>query len=253
MNSSKERAAIIMAAGKGTRMRDPSKAKVMYEILGKPMLHYVLLLTEDLNLDRVVVVVGYQKDIVLDYVKKDHPSARCTVQEPQLGTGHAVMQADAPLSDFHGDVLVLSGDVPLLTKESLQALMDHHEHAGAKATILTADVTDPTGYGRIIRGNDGSVSKIVEHRDASPGELQVHEINSGIYLFDKECLFDALKHIRADNVQHEYYLTDVFGFFGSHSWKVAGMKVRNIDEIRGINNVAQLEEARNIMEARLRR
>ena len=253
MIESQQRAAIIMAAGKGTRMKDPSKAKVMYEILGKPMLHYVLQLTEELSLDRVVVVVGYQKDAVLEYVKTAHPSVRSVVQEPQLGTGHAIMQAERPLSDFRGCVLVLSGDVPLLTKESIQALIAYHDQTGARATILTAEMSDPSGYGRIIRGRDGTVSTIVEHRDATPEELKVREINSGIYVFEKESLFDALKHIKDDNVQHEYYLTDVFHYFDSRDWKVAGLKAGNIDEIRGINNVAQLEEARKVMEARLQR
>ncbi len=251
MSNSSHNAAIIMAAGKGTRMKDPSKAKVMYEILGKPMLHYVLRLTEELAFDQVVVVVGYQKDSVLEYLRRAYPSIQCAVQEPQLGTGHAVMQAEGALSGFHGHAIVLSGDVPLLKKESVLALMQHHEQAGAEATILTAEMPDPTGYGRILRANDGTVSKIVEHRDASPEELKVQEINSGIYVFDKDRLFEALKHINAENVQHEYYLTDVFHFFGSQHWKVAGLKVGNIDEIRGINTVAQLEEARKVLETRL--
>jgi bifunctional UDP-N-acetylglucosamine pyrophosphorylase/glucosamine-1-phosphate N-acetyltransferase len=250
MTQSSKSAAIIMAAGKGTRMKDPSKAKVMYELLGHPMLHYVLQLTEELGFDRVVVVVGYQKDVVLDYVKKAHPATDCVVQEQQLGTGHAVMQAEQALLDFDGYVIVLSGDVPLLTTDSVQALTEHHIATGAKATILTADVADPTGYGRIIRGITGDVARIVEHRDANDEELSVHEINSGIYVFEKACLFEALKHIRADNVQHEYYLTDVFQYFNTRQWKVAGLRIQHIDEIQGINTFAQLEEARNAMGAR---
>ncbi len=253
MDKDQRSAAIIMAAGKGTRMKDPSKAKVTYEILGHPMLHYVLQLTEDLGIDRIVVIVGYQKEVVLQYVRQAHPAADCVVQEQQLGTGHAVMQAEGALTDFSGYVIVLSGDVPLLTKDSVQALVTHHIESGAQATILTADMPDPTGYGRIIRGADGTVSRIIEHRDATAEELNVHEINSGIYVFEKSCLFEALKHLRADNVQHEYYLTDVFHFFNARQWKVMGLKVRHIDEIRGINTFAQLEEARKVMETRMRK
>jgi len=241
-----------MAAGKGTRMKDPTKAKVMYPILGKPMLHYVLSLTEDLKTDRVIVIVGHQKTIVQDYLRDSHPSVESVVQEPQLGTGHAVMQATAALESFQGYIIVLSGDVPLLTKESMSALIAHHVETGAKATILTAEMSDPGGYGRIIRGKDGNVAKIVEHRDATADELKVREINSGIYVFEKDNLFAGLKQIKAENVQHEYYLTDVFGYFAVQRWKVAGLKVNLEDEIRGINNFEQLEEARKVMEGRVK-
>lgn len=241
-----------MAAGKGTRMKDPSKAKVMYEILGKPLLGYVLDLTQQLKMDRVVVVVGYQKDTVVEYLRGSHPMVGWAVQEPQLGTGHAVMQAKDALADFQGYVVVLSGDVPLLTKESVQALIGYHGTTGAKATILTARMPDPGGYGRIIRGSDGNVSKIVEHRDATVDELKVLEINSGIYVFEKENLFEGLKHIKTENVQHEYYLTDIFHFFTDRQWKVAGLQVGHIDEIRGINTFDQLEEAHKVMETRPR-
>jgi len=243
-------AAIIMAAGKGTRMKDLAKAKVMYPILGKPMIHYVVDLALDLRMQRVVVIVGHQKDDVIRYLKGSHPLAECVVQEEQLGTGHAVMQSQEALQSFVGRVLVLSGDVPLLTKESIDALIAHHVRAKAKATILTAEMADPTGYGRIIRGRDGMVRKIVEHRDATPKELSVREINSGIYVFEKASLFEGLEHIRADNVQHEYYLTDIFEYFGERRWRVAGLKVQNVDEIRGINTFEQLEEARKLMETR---
>ena len=240
-----------MAAGKGTRMKDPSKAKVMYPILGKPMIHYVVELALALKMHRVVVVVGYQKEVTMEYLKISHPTAECVVQEQQLGTGHAVMQARSALDGFHGHVIVLSGDVPLLTKETVDALIACHLDTGAKATILTADMPDPTGYGRVIRNIDGTVRTVVEHRDATPEEIRVREINSGIYVFEKENLFEGLEQINADNVQHEYYLTDIFGYFAKCQWKVSGLKVNNTDEIRGINTSEQLEEARKLMENRL--
>ncbi len=248
MTPSKESAAIVMAAGKGTRMKDPTKAKVMYEILGKPLVHYVVALAIELKMHRIVVVVGYQKDVIMSYLKRSHPSVECVVQEQQLGTGHAVMQATGVLRDFSGYVIVLSGDVPLLTKKSVDALISYHLQSGAKATILTADMPNPTGYGRIVRNQDGTVGKIVEHRDATPEEIKVREINSGIYVFEKENLFEGLEHINANNVQHEYYLTDIFGYFAKRQWKVSGLKATSIDEIRGINTFEQLEEARKLME-----
>jgi bifunctional N-acetylglucosamine-1-phosphate-uridyltransferase/glucosamine-1-phosphate-acetyltransferase GlmU-like protein len=138
-------AAIIMAAGKGTRMKDSSKAKVMYEVLGKPMVHYVLDLAKMLKASRVIVIVGYQRDTVIQYLQNSHPNVEIAVQEEQLGTGHAIMQSEATLKGFSGDVVVLSGDVPLLTADSVQELIDHHQQTAASATILTADFTDPTG------------------------------------------------------------------------------------------------------------
>ena len=246
----REFAAVIMAAGRGTRMKDPERAKVMYELDGRPMLHYVMDLAYALGAARVIAIVGHQQDVVSSYLRNSHPRAVCAVQEQQLGTGHAVLQAQGALDGFRGDVLVLSGDVPLLTTRTMQLLLDHHFGTGAVATILTAEMEDPTGYGRIIRNDDGSVEKIVEHRDASEVERLVREINSGIYLFGKERLFDGLKHLSPNNVQHEYYLTDVFEYFWRHGWKVSALLAEGAEEIHGINTVAQLERARAIVETR---
>jgi UDP-N-acetylglucosamine pyrophosphorylase len=243
-------AAVIMAAGKGTRMKDSSKAKVMYEVLGKPMVHYVVDLAKMLEVSRVIVIVGYQRDTVIQYLQNTHPSVEIAVQADQLGTGHAIMQAEAPLKDFSGDVVVLSGDVPLLTVESMQELIDHHRQTEASATILTADFTDTTGYGRIIRNEDGSVKKIVEHKDATEEERQVTEINSGIYVFHGKKLFDGLKHITPQNVQNEYYLTDVFEYFWKQQWKVSALKTLHVEEIIGVNTVNQLDEVKQILLAR---
>ncbi len=239
-----------MAAGKGTRMKDPTKAKVMYEILGKPMIHYVVDLAFSLEMDRVLVIVGHQRETVSSYLNKSHPRAESIVQAEQLGTGHAIMQAKSALLGFDGHVIVLSGDVPLLTKTSMNGLIGHHAISKSSATILTAEMSDPTGYGRVVRNVDGSVVKIVEHREASQDELKISEINSGIYVFEKEKLFEGLEHIKARNVQHEYYLTDVFEYFWKNQLKVSALKAQYPDEIRGINTFEQLDEARRLMESR---
>ncbi|HEY6950988.1 MAG TPA: sugar phosphate nucleotidyltransferase [Bacteroidota bacterium] len=250
MDIARKSAAIIMAAGKGTRMKDPAQAKVLYEIHGKPMIHYVVELASRLSMDRVIVVVGHQREAVMEYLRTAHPFVECVVQAEQLGTGHAVMQAKNALEGFNGHVTVLSGDVPMLRKNTMDALIAHHLATQAMATILTAEMPDPTGYGRILRRSDGSVSRIVEQRDATPEESAVTEINSGIYVFEKRHLFEALELIKPDNVQHEYYLTDVFEHFARRGWKVSARKSPNVDEIRGINTYAQLEEARSLMQSR---
>lgn len=249
-------AIVIMAAGKGTRMKDPSKAKVMYEILGKPMVHYVVDVASELETDRMLVIVGYERQTVINYLKRSHPQAECIVQAEQLGTGHAIMQVGPALSDFTGDVVVLSGDVPLLTASTIESLLTYHRETRlrlALATILTAELADATGYGRIVRNSDGSVKKIVEHKDATPEERRIREINSGIYIFDTSKLFDALQHITPHNVQNEYYLTDVFEYFWRNQWSVSALKAADADEIRGINTVEQLEEARLVLEQRAAR
>jgi UDP-N-acetylglucosamine pyrophosphorylase len=245
--NTKQLAAVIMAAGKGTRMKDPSKAKVMYEVLGKPMIHYVLDVAYALKSNRVVVIAGYQREAVMGYVKQSHPKTELVVQAEQLGTGHAMMQTRDALKNYDGDVVVLSGDVPLLTAQSIQRLIDHHQQTHAIATILTAEYSDPTGYGRVIRNTDGSVKKIVEHKDASEEERWVKEINSGIYVFDREKLFDGLDNINSNNVQKEYYLTDVFEHFWKHQWKVAALKAEYPEEIQGVNTLDQLTEVQSVL------
>lgn len=253
MNSTerkRELAVVVMAAGQGKRMKDPNRAKVMYELNGKPMISYVADLAYELGAKEVIIVVGHQREVVTEYLQRSHPEVQCALQEQQLGTGHAVMQSERALKRFHGDVIVLSGDVPLLTKPTMENLIGHHFKTNAVATILTTKLDNPAGYGRIIRNGDGSVQKIVEHKDATEEELKVREINSGIYLFDKQKLFDGLKHITQDNAQKEYYLTSVFEYFWKHHWTVSALVADQADEIHGINTVEQLEQARTILNSR---
>lgn len=243
-------ATVIMAAGKGTRMKNSEKAKVMFEVSGRPMIEYVVDLAVALRSSRTIAIVGFQREAMMVHLQRTAPSVEFAVQDPQLGTGHAVMQTRELLSGFDGDVLVLSGDVPLLTVSTIQDLISYHHQKKAVATILTADLDDPTGYGRILRDEKEHVIGIVEHRDATAGQKKVREINSGIYIFDNAHLFDALAHISPHNVQNEYYLTDVFGNYWKRRMRVAAKKAEDFNEIRGVNTVEQLEEANEVLRKR---
>lgn len=237
-------ATVIMAAGKGKRMLNPDVAKVLYQVDGRPMIDYVVALALRIDSSKTIVIVGHQGDSVIEHLSS-HFGSRITFveQREQLGTGHAVLQTESELEGFQGDLLVLSGDVPLLREKTLMRMIEEHRTSRAVATILTADVPNPSGYGRILRQKDGSVKRIVEDRDASEGERAVKEINSGIYVFDKVELFRALRNLRSHNVQNEYYLTDVFERFWNEKLKVLAVKVHDFNEVRGVNTVDELRQA----------
>lgn len=240
-------AVVVMAAGKGTRMKNPDMAKVMYPVNGRPMIDYVVDLALRMQSARTVVIVGWQKDSVVAHLRQAASSVRWVEQNPQLGTGHAVMQAEPALTDFEGDVLVLSGDVPMLSEGTVDALLTAHRSQGAAATVLTTVLDDASGYGRILRDAEDRVVGIIEHKDATEEQRAIREINSGIYVFDKARLFEALRHITPDNAQKEYYLTDVFKHFWRNAISVRAVKTENPGEVQGINTLQQLEEARMIM------
>jgi UDP-N-acetylglucosamine pyrophosphorylase len=243
-------AVVIMAAGKGTRMNNPSMAKVMYEINGRPLVEWVVDLARRLRASRTVVVVGWRKESVVAHLARVSPSAVCVTQDPQLGTGHAVMQAEPVLQGFTGDVLVLSGDVPLLTEQTTRELIASHREKRVAATVLTAIPEDATGYGRVLRDREGNVTAIVEHKDATEEQRKVREINSGIYAFRAANLFEGLHQITPNNAQKEYYLTDVFEVFWRRKMSVAAVTARDPVEIGGINTPEQLEEARRLLAGR---
>lgn len=245
-------AVVIMAAGKGTRMKNPDVAKVMYTIDDRPMIDYVVDIALRLGAQRTVVVVGWQKQSVIDHLTRTFSSVVCVEQSPQLGTGHAVMMAEPALEGFDGDVLVLSGDVPLLSYRTTASLIDLHRSTGATATVLTARLGQPTGYGRILRNGSDHVVGIVEEKDATTEQKEINEINSGIYVFDKAALFEGLKHITPENAQKEYYLTDVFQYFWRNHLPVRAVAAKEAGEVRGINTVGQLEEARLVLQDRAR-
>jgi UDP-N-acetylglucosamine pyrophosphorylase len=243
-------AVLIMAAGKGTRMKNPDVPKVMYPVGAMPMIEHVARLALRIRADSTIAVVGWQKDTVIDHLARTVPSVVCVEQNPQLGTGHAVMQAEHLLAQFDGDVLVLSGDVPLLRTETVEALIAEHRTSGAAATVLTTILDDPTGYGRIIRNQEGKVTGIIEQRDANDVQRKIREINTGIYVFARKHLFDGLAHITPDNAQKEYYLTDVFAYYWKHHLPVGAVVCHDPLEVRGVNTVLQLEEARVALAAR---
>jgi UDP-N-acetylglucosamine pyrophosphorylase len=234
-------AAIIMAAGQGKRMKNPDTAKVLYEVGGKPMIGHVVELAHACHASPVVVIIGHQREAVREYLDTLDAGVVTCVQDPQLGTGHAVMQAEGVLEKHHGDVIVLSGDVPLLRQSTIGNILKVHQETDASVTVLTAEMPDPTGYGRIVRRDDGSVEKIVEHRDATEEELGIGEINSGIYVFKTKDLFSTLKKLNPHNAQAEYYLTDVFGIFRSEGKRISAVRAQDRDEINGVNTVEQLE------------
>jgi UDP-N-acetylglucosamine diphosphorylase/glucosamine-1-phosphate N-acetyltransferase len=237
-------AIIILAAGKGKRMNNPEMAKVLYPVLGRPMIDHVLDRALELTPERVVLVVGHRKELVTAHVNETFGNGRILFaeQNEQLGTGHAVMQCADALAGFDGDVLVLSGDVPGLTSSTLTRLLDAHRSSGAACTMIAATLDDPTGYGRVVRNGAGDVDRIVEHKDASDEERAIREINTGIYLFNKALLFDALRQITPNNAQGEYYLTDVLAILRAAGHRVAAIVTTNAAEVMGVNTVAQLEE-----------
>ncbi|HAG10386.1 MAG TPA: bifunctional UDP-N-acetylglucosamine diphosphorylase/glucosamine-1-phosphate N-acetyltransferase GlmU [Desulfotomaculum sp.] len=242
-----QRAAVILAAGKGTRMKS-ELPKVLHKICGRPMLDYV---TESLNnagIENITIVVGHRGDMVA----KNLPGNISVVnQDPQLGTAHALLQAKERLEGFSGNLLVIGGDTPLITQSSLKNLLEYHENIGARATVLTAELIDPGNYGRVIRETSGRVLKIVEQRDASQEELAIREINTGIYVFSGEGLFEALLEIKNNNAQKEYYLTDLIEKYVKAELPVEAYKIKDAGEIMGINDRCQLAEVESNMRQRI--
>ncbi|WP_214743103.1 MULTISPECIES: bifunctional UDP-N-acetylglucosamine diphosphorylase/glucosamine-1-phosphate N-acetyltransferase GlmU [unclassified Exiguobacterium] len=241
-----ERFAVILAAGKGTRMKS-KLYKVLHPVLGKPMVEHVVDQLDQIGVSRQIVIVGHGAEAVQDTLGT---RVEYAVQEEQLGTGHAVQMAEAELAGKAGATLVVCGDTPLLTAETLEALLAHHEAQQAKVTVLTAIADDATGYGRVVRGEDGNVTKVVEHKDASETELAIHEINTGTYVFDNELLFDALKQVGNNNAQGEYYLPDVISIAKEAGEVVAAHTAPTFDETIGVNDRVALSQAEAIMRKR---
>ncbi|GIO28154.1 bifunctional UDP-N-acetylglucosamine diphosphorylase/glucosamine-1-phosphate N-acetyltransferase GlmU [Ornithinibacillus bavariensis] len=242
-----KRYAIILAAGQGTRMKS-KLYKVLHPVLGKPMVQHVLEHVKAVGLEEIVTVVGYGSDKVKEQLGE---TSEYVLQEEQLGTGHAVMQAEELLQDKKGTTIVVCGDTPLISEETFHKLVEFHEKEGSKATILTAKAEKPYGYGRVIRNANHEVERIVEQKDASPEELLVDEINTGTYCFDNEVLFEALRSVTNENAQGEYYLTDVIEILKKKSEKVMAFLCPDFDETLGVNDRLALAQAEKLMKRRI--
>lgn len=236
---------VVLAAGEGKRMRS-RHPKVMHEVAGKPMVAHVVDVAAALRPARTIVIIGRGADAVRAAIE---PRATCVVQEPRLGTGHAVAQARSALSGFRGQVLVLCGDVPLLRAATLRRLLAKHRKAGADATVLSMMASDPTGYGRIVRG-PGAELRIVEHADANEDERAIDEVNSGTYCFDAEFLLRSLGKLGRTNVQKEYYLTDLIALAAAQGTAACEL-LRDPDEGLGVNSRADLATAEVALQRRL--
>ncbi len=237
-------AVVILAAGQGKRMNS-DLPKVLHPIAGRPLVLHVIDAVKSLSPGRVVVVTGYRAESV--EAACHDAGVEFVRQNQQLGTGHAVMQTAPGLESWPGSVLVLNGDVPGLTPETIRRFLDYHRDSQGAATVLTADLADPTGYGRIVRDASGALERIVEHRDATPDQLAIHEINSGLFCFEAPELFGALRRVTRGNSQNEYYLTDVIGLLRAEGRPVAAWKVEDAREVAGVNNAEELEAVRRFV------
>jgi bifunctional UDP-N-acetylglucosamine pyrophosphorylase/glucosamine-1-phosphate N-acetyltransferase len=243
----KQLAAVILAAGQGTRMKS-ALPKVLHAVGGKPMLSQVVLTARALGAGPIIPVIGHGAELVREALNGE--GLKFVLQEQQLGTGHALLCAETALQGFSGELLLLCGDVPLLRVATLSALLAHHQKTGASVTILTAEMANPSGYGRIIRGRNG-VERIVEEKDASTQERQVKEINTGIYLFRAPQVFSFLHQLDNRNAQGEYYLTDVVAGARNAGERVEALMVADAEETMGINDRVQLAQAGAIMRQRI--
>lgn len=237
---------IVLAAGKGTRMKS-KLYKVLHQVAGRAMVDHVVTQAEQLQPEEIITIVGHGAEQVKGLLGD---RSHYALQEEQLGTGHAVLQAAPLLENKEGTTLVICGDTPLLTSTTLNGLFELHEQSGAKATILSAMMDNPTGYGRIIRDENGQVQKIVEQKDATEDEQKVKEINTGTYCFDNQLLFEALKHVGNDNAQGEYYLPDVISILQQAGENVAAYIMDNAEESLGVNDRVALARASQLMFAR---
>jgi bifunctional UDP-N-acetylglucosamine pyrophosphorylase/glucosamine-1-phosphate N-acetyltransferase len=236
-------AALVLAAGQGTRMKS-DLAKVLHLMAGRPLLAWVLESLHELGVGRVLVVVGHQREGVMSAFAG--AEVEWVVQAEQCGTGHAVRVAGPALAGFEGTLLVVCGDTPLLSARTLDGLLRGHAARGADATVLSMRVPDPQGYGRIVRDREGGLVAIVEDRDATPQERSIHEVNSGVFAFRYPALVDVLTSLKAHNAQGELYLTDTVALMGQRGFGIAVECADDHRELLGINTFEQLAEAERV-------
>ncbi|WP_058046636.1 bifunctional UDP-N-acetylglucosamine diphosphorylase/glucosamine-1-phosphate N-acetyltransferase GlmU [Streptomyces roseifaciens] len=254
MSANRPAAVVVLAAGEGTRMKSATP-KVLHAICGRSLVGHVVAASRELDPEHLVVIVGHAREQVSAHLAQIDPEVRTAVQYEQNGTGHAVRMGLEELSNsgiaLDGTVVVVCGDTPLLTGATLKTLSDTHAADGNAVTVLSAEVPDATGYGRIVRDDSGAVTAIVEHKDATEGQRAIREINSGVFAFDAQLLTDALGKVRTDNSQGEEYLTDVLGILREAGHRVGAAVAGDHREILGINNRVQLAEARRLLNERL--
>ena len=239
--------AIILAAGKGTRMKS-EKFKVLHEVCGTPMIQHVISNLNKSGITDIYAVLGHGSETVGTYLGE---GIRQTVQEEQLGTAHAVMQWKEELADLDGHTMVVCGDTPLITETTMQEFMKYHLDTGAKATILSSRTRAPFGYGRIVRKENGSVKRIVEEKDATDLEREIKEVSSGTFIFDNRALFGALENVGNDNAQDEYYLPDVVSILRGRGARVEAYISPDFEETLGINDRVALANAEEILRKRI--
>ena len=242
---------VILAAGKGTRMKS-EQPKVLHTIFDKTLVGYVIEAVNDTGLaDENFVIVGHQAEKVEEYVHANYKNARCVLQSPQLGTGHAVSMVLPYLKEFKGEVIILCGDTPLITSDTIKEFVDYHRSQKSDLTVMSAIFENPTNYGRIIRNSSGKVDSIVEEKDANQAQKEVKEINAGIYCLDWEKVKPAFSELKSDNAQGEYYLTDIIKWANKQGFNVNAYTLKDNEEIFGINSKAHLAEATKMLNAKI--
>ncbi|MBC8174161.1 MAG: NTP transferase domain-containing protein [Candidatus Marinimicrobia bacterium] len=243
MGDKKPLGIIILAAGHGKRMKS-DLPKVLHHVGGKPMIAHVIEQAKHLKGSKIVIVVSNIKGRVASATS--HYNVVPVEQKERLGTGHAILQTKDKFSDFDGNILILSGDVPLLSQMTLDKLVHRHYVYGAAATVLTTIFENPAGYGRVVRNSDGTLNRIVEHKDCTNEQVEIREVNAGVYIFDSRYLFQCLPEVECDNIQGEYYLPDVLPLIQSMGGKIAVETVEDTREVAGINTQEQLLEMNRI-------
>ena len=242
---------VILAAGKGTRMKSDTP-KVLHTIFDKTLVGYVIEAVNNTGLaDENFVIVGHQAERVDEYIKENYKNARTVLQSPQLGTGHAVSMVLPYLQNFDGEVVILCGDTPLITANTLKEFVEYHKTNKSDLTVMSAIFDNPTNYGRIIRGSNGHVEGIVEEKDATPEQKRVNEINAGIYCLDWKKVKPAFSQLKTNNAQGEYYLTDIIKWGNENGLAVNAYTLKNNEEIFGINSKANLAEATKFLNRRI--
>lgn len=234
---------VILAAGKGTRMKS-DLPKVLHQIFGKPLLGYVIDAVNNTGLvEENYIIVGHQSELVEEFVSKNYANSKCILQSPQLGTGDAVSKACNDLKGFNGNVIILCGDAPLITSETLKSFLNTHIEHNSALTVMSAVFDNPANYGRIVRSQDGGLKAIVEEKDANPEQKAIKEINAGIYCLDWQKIAPAFSNLKCNNAQGEYYLTDIVSWAVEKGLKTQAFVLEHNEEIFGINSKAHLAEA----------